>query len=264
VKTKLRRSLLQGVGLLLVLAGLIVAWIAIPLHVYDGFESTRLSWLRWSRYRFEPGAVASENEVVRSGKRALAITIHSGDRFEHGVEGNACTERAELMEAWWLFSRTRRTYAYSFSLYLPKDFPQTKERLVLAQWRQFCEARRCRPDRPVLAIRYEDGQLQVTRQDQDEKIVLYQGSQDVRGKWMDFRFVTRFDSSANGSVDAFLNGEEIVRYRGPTVFSPSPGYPRRGFVYFKTGLYRDALNEPPWTIYIDEYRKDQCSTNECP
>ena len=254
---------MQGLGLLLVSAGLLATWIGIPLHVYDGFESTRLSWLRWSRSRFEPGAVASENEVVRSGGRALAITVHAGDRFERGVDGSASTERAELMEAWWLFSRTGRTYAYAFSLYLPKDFPQTKERLVLAQWRQLCEARRCRPDRPVLAIRYEDAHLQVTRQDQDEKIVLFQGSEDVRGKWMDFRFVTRFDSGTNGSVDALLNGQAIVSYRGPTLFRPGPGYPRKGLVYFKMGLYRDALNEPPWTMYIDEYHKDQCLTNGC-
>jgi Polysaccharide lyase len=123
---------------------------------------------------------------------------------------------------------------------------------------------RARPIGPFLAIRYEDGQLQVTRQDKDEKVVLYQGSEDVRGKWMDFRFVTHFDSGAEGSVDAFLNGQEIVRYRGPTVFPPGPGYPRGGLVYFKMGLYRDALNEPPWTIYIDEYRKDQRSTSGCP
>jgi hypothetical protein len=135
VNIRLRPKLLQSLGLLLILAGLVVAWVAIPLHVYDGFESSRLSWLLWSRYRFAPGAVTSEDEVVRSGKRAVAITVHSGDRFEQGVDGSASTERAELMEAWWLFSRTGRTYAYSFSLYLPKDFPQTTERLVLAQWR---------------------------------------------------------------------------------------------------------------------------------
>jgi hypothetical protein len=183
----------------------VVALVAIPLHIYDGFESSRLSWVRWSRYRFAPGAVVSEDQVVRSGKSALAITVHSGDRFELGLDGNASTERAELMEALWLFSHTGRTYIYSFSLYLPDDLPQTSERLVLAQWRQLCEARRCQPDRPILAIRYEDGRLQVTRQNQDKKMILYQGSEDVRGRWLDFRFMTRFDASSDGCVDATLN-----------------------------------------------------------
>jgi hypothetical protein len=155
------------------------------------------------------------------GERSLAITVHPGDRFEFGVDGSASTERAELMEAPWLFSHTSRAYLYFFSVYLPNDFPQTTERLVLAQWRQSCEARRCQPDRPVLAIRYQDGQLQVTRQSQELKIVLYQGSEDVRGRWLDFRFVVRFDSDATGSIDARLNGREIVHYRGAMVFQPS-------------------------------------------
>ena len=255
---------------LLVLISFVVALLvfgaflrAIPLHVYDGFESTTLSRLRWSRSRFEPGAVVSQGQFVRAGRRALAITVHSGDRYEQGIEGSASTERAELMEAWWLLSRTGRTYVYSFSLYLPQDFPMTAERLVLAQWRQLCEASRCRPDRPIVAIRYEDGRLLVTRQNQDEKVILYQGTEEVRGRWLDFRFVMRFDAGADGRIDATLNGAKIVNYGGPTVFQAAPGYPRHGLVYFKTGLYRDAQHEPPWTIYVDEYRKDECRTAAC-
>lgn len=236
---------------------------AVPLHIYDGFETAELNRARWSRFRFEPGAVVSEEQVVRAGRRALAITVHSGDRFEQGIEGSASTERAELMEAWWLFSHTGRTYAYAFSLYLPADFPVTSERLVLAQWRQLCEASRCRPDRPVVAIRYEDGRLQVSRQNQDQKVVLYQGEDEVRGRWLDFRFVMRFDAGADGRIDGALNGAKIVEYRGPTLFQAAPGYPRNGLVYFKTGLYRDARGEKPWTMYVDEYQKDQCPTPGC-
>jgi hypothetical protein len=258
------KKFLQWIAAALLVVFVIVASLrAIPLHVYDGFESSRLSW-RWSHYRFEPRAVVTQESVVRSGRRALAITVHSGDRFEQGVDGNASTERAELMEAWWLFSRTGRAYSYTFSLYLPADFPQTSERLVIAQWKQVCEALHCRPDNPILSIRYEDGRLQVTRQDEAQKSVVYQGLEDVRGRWLDFRFVTRFDSANSGSIDATLNGQQIVRYRGPTAYQPAHGYPRHGLVYFKTGLYRDALHAPPWTIYVDEYRKDQCSTISCP
>ena len=249
-------------GLLLALIVLFLCHILVPLHVYDGFESGGLSRWRWLRMRFEPGAVASEERVVRAGKRALAITVHSGDRRE-AMAGSAPTERAELMETPWLFSRTGRTYVYSFSLFLPQDFPQTSERLVLAQWRQLCEAKHCEPDRPILAVRYEDGRLQVTRQEQDEKVVLYQGAEEVRGRWLDFRFVTRFSADATGRIDATLNGAPIVSYRGTTAFRVAHGYPRNGLVYFKTGLYRDALGEPPWTMYVDEFEKLQCGNDNC-
>jgi Polysaccharide lyase len=242
---------------------IIIALRTIPIHVYDGFESPRLSWTRWSRWRFAPGAVVPEGTVVRSGHRALAVTVHSGDRYEAASDSGDATERAELMESWWLFSHTGRTYSYSFSLYIPADFPQSSERLVIAQWKQVCEALRCRPDNPILAIRYEDGRLRVTRRDQQGTQKLYEGSEDVRGRWLDFRFVTRFDSTPEGSIDATLDGKAIVHYRGPTAYQPAHGYPLHGLVYFKTGLYRDARREEPWTIYVDEYRKDQCPVSGC-
>jgi hypothetical protein len=235
----------------------------IPMHVYDGFESHHLSGLRWSNRRFEPGAVVSQEGVVRSGRRALAITVHSGDRPEAATQAGAATERDELMESWWLFSRLRRTYVYSFSLYLPNDFPQTSERLVIAQWRQLCEGSPCVPDNPILALRYQLGRLQVTRNDEHGKALLYQGDEDVRGRWVDFRFVTRWDSTDKGTIDATLDGRGVVHYEGPTTYQPGPGHPRRALIYFKTGLYRDALHEPPWTMYVDEYRKDQCDASGC-
>ncbi|HTZ98109.1 MAG TPA: heparin lyase I family protein [Terriglobales bacterium] len=235
----------------------------IPIHVYDGFESPHLSHFLWTDRRFEPGGVVSEESVVRSGRSALAITVRSGDRPEAASESSAATERDELMESWWLWSRTGRTYVYSFSLYLPNDFPQTSERLVIAQWRQLCEGSPCIPDNPILALRYEIGRVQVTRNDEHGKMLLYQGNEDVRGKWLDFRFVTRWDATSAGAIDATLQGREIVHYQGATIYQPGPGHPKHALIYFKTGLYRDALHEPAWTMYVDEYRKDECSASGC-
>lgn len=246
-----------------VIAVLICAAIAlrtIPIHVYDGFESPRLSWARWSRWRFVPGAVTSETSIVRSGRRALAISVHNGDRYEAAsAEGNA-TERDELMESLWLTSRIGPTYTYSFSLYIPEGFPQKPERLVIAQWKELCW--RCHPDNPVLAIRYDSGVLRITRRDDRESQELFRDTEEVRGQWLDFRFVIQFDFTDQGIVDATLDGRRIVHYRGPTVYRAPRGR-FLGRVYFKTGLYRDVLGEPPWTIYVDEYRKDQCPAGGC-
>lgn len=242
---------------------LILASSFIPLHVYDSFESPHLNRLHWLNRRFEPGAVVTEERVVRSGRRALAITVHSGDRPEAASDQGAATERDEIMEAWWLFSRAGRSYVYSFSLFLPANFPQTSERLVIAQWRELCESSPCVPDNPVLALRYESGHLQVTRNDEGGKKLLYQRNEDVRGQWLDFRFVTRWDSTNNGTVEGTLDGRGILRYKGPTLYQAGHGHPQHGLIYFKTGLYRDALHESPWTMYVDEYRKDQCSADGC-
>ena len=234
---------------------------AIPLHVYDGFESSGLSW-RWSTMRLVDGSVRPEQRIVHSGHQSLAITVHSGDRHEDASDNGAATERDEIMESWWLYSRIGRTYVYSFSLFLPEDLPSNANRLVIAQWRQLCEARRCRPDNPILALRYQEGMLEITGQHDQERHVLYQSGGNCKGRWLDFRFVIKFDQR-EGSVFATLDGAPIVDYKGPTVFAVAHGYPEHGPVYFKTGLYRDALNNPPWTLYVDDYRKDECPDTGC-
>ena len=81
---------------------------------------------------------------------------------------------------------------------------------MIAQWRQLCEARRCRPDYPILALRLESAHLRVTRRDEGGGHV-YEGSQDARGRWLDFRFLVKFDSTS-GSVNATLDGKTIVHY----------------------------------------------------
>jgi len=259
MKTFLKTSVAALVLGFLALAAL--RWI--PVHIYDGFESPGLSWSRWSTHRLVPGAAVVQDKIVRTGQSALAVTVRSGDRYEAASDDGAASERDELLESWWLYSRTGESYVYSFSVYLPRDFPQNALRLVIAQWKQLCMADSCRPDNPILAIRYTGGRLSITRHDEHGSAVLYQGVDDVRGQWLDFRFVTRFDPGGQGSIDGSLDGREIVHYRGPTVYQPARGYPRHGRVYFKFGLYRDALQQPPWTIYLDEYRKDQCAVSGC-
>ena len=227
------------------------------IHVYDGFESGGLS-SHWSESRMVSGSFRVQSDVVRAGRSAGEITAHSGDRREAASDDGNATERDELMEAWWLFAHMHRTYRYSFSLYLPADFPIVPTRLVLAQWKQLCEWTRCRPRSPVLAIRYQDGELFITRYDEHARSILYSTKQEMRGRWLDFRFETRFSRDQDGQIDAWLNGEPIVHYKGPTVYQQQRGYPAHGLVYFKMGLYRDEMQQP-MTIFVDEYRKDELS-----
>jgi len=259
---RLRKILLTLLSTsLLIILSAVVARRTIPLHIHDDFESPGLSW-RWTTLRLMPGSAQLERQNVRSGHQALAITVHDGDRYEAASASGAATERDELMENWPLFSRTGHTYVYSFSFFLPDDLPSTANRLIIAQWRQLCEARHCSPDYPIIAIRYQQGGLEVTRQDDQGRHVLFQSDQNYKGQWLDFRFVIKFDA-ARGGIRATLNREPIVNYDGPTLFAPQPGYPVAGSIYFKTGLYRDALHDRPWTIYVDDYRKDQCSESGC-
>lgn len=225
------------------------------VHVYDGFESAKLS-SHWMKLKMVPGSFVSQSQVVRAGYRAGEITLHSGDLHEDASDCCAANERDELMERWRYFSHFHRRYRYSFSLYLPPDFPVVPIRLVIAQWKQLCEWRGCRPDSPILAIRYQAGELFITRQDEHDIQTLYSTKQELRGRWLDFQFETNFSPRADGAIDAWLNGAPICHYRGPTVYQPQFGYPSDGLIYFKTGLYRNEMSQP-MTIFVDEYRKDE-------
>jgi hypothetical protein len=264
-KLKSRRIMLfAGVFVLLLVTGgaIRIAWLLYrPVHVQDGFEKPKLG-SNWITERMVPGAFSTQSEIVRSGCCAGQITVRPNDRLEEASDDGAATERDELMEAPQYWSQSGKTYEYSFSLYLPSDFPIVEKRLVIAQWKQLCEWGSCRPDNPVLAIRYVGGVLFVTRKNDDGEKKVYSSQGETRGRWLDFRFVTRFSQGQDGAIDGWMNGQQIVQYRGITAYRAARGYPAHGFFFFKMGLYRDLMKQP-MTIYLDDFRKDQCATSTC-
>jgi len=226
------------------------------IDVYDGFETATLSRI-WDIDRFEPGAVTFQSNILRAGRAAAKIVLHSRDKFEAGINGDADSERAELSEPVKLFSRENKTYQYSFSMFIPPDFPVVPTRLIIAQWKQYCNGHvPCSNDAPIIAVRYASGALQITHQTGPHRAVLFQTAENPRGKWTDFQFQIRFTTHANGLLRAWLNGAQVVDYQGVNAYpeNPSTGYADPSLFYFKMGLYRDVMAHP-MTIYIDEYRK---------
>jgi len=228
------------------------------IDVYDGFETPGLS-KAWETTGFVPGGVTMQTEIARSGRSALKIVVHSRDKFEAGINGDNDSERAELKEARRLMSKENVTYEQSFSVFFPTDFPIVRTRLVIAQWKQQCPERgNCENDCPVVSIRYASGVLKITHQTGAVQKSLFKVNDDLRGKWIDFRFQTRFSTNANGRILAWLNDRQVVDYTGVNAYpeSAATGYPIPSRFYFRMGLYRDVMAEP-MTIYIDEYRKSQ-------
>ena len=223
--------------------------------VADGFETGTLSKI-WGTWRFVPGAVEFQSACVKSGKRAIKITLHPGDQMAD--EKGTVLERAELTESAKLVSLEDSVYEHSFSLFLPRDFPVVPTRLVIAQWKQYCASGDCAIDNPVIALRYESGEFRVTLKTQPKTLTLYSQNEDIRDQWLDFRFRICFSRTRDGHVSAWLNNQEIIDYTGITAYSEDYGYPAPGYFYFKIGLYRDHMNLP-MTIYIDDYRKKQIS-----
>lgn len=92
------KSTLKLAGLFMLLLIVLAASLRhVPIHVHDGFETPHLSW-RWSRAKLIRGAAMYERSIVRSGHSALAITVHSGDKYEAASDDGLANERAELLE----------------------------------------------------------------------------------------------------------------------------------------------------------------------
>ena len=140
--------------------------------VYDNFEGTSLSKL-WDTTKFVKGSVQIQSHIVHSGQRAVAVTLHEGEKFEAGNATSEPSERAELLEAENLLSKENANYEYAFSMFIPADFPIVPTRLVLAQWKQNCKQETCSDAHPVLALRYENGVIIITMQTSKEKKTIY-------------------------------------------------------------------------------------------
>ena len=195
-----------------------------------------------------------QSKKVRGGKNAAMITLRTGDVVEAATNKDKATERDELLESWQLYSIEGVKYEYQFSMFLPDSFPILPVRLVIAQWKQlgfFSEYG------PVLALRYQSGRLFITLQTDTIRHTLWEVNEEVRNRWLDFTFQIRFSRQANGEVKAFLNGIQIVNYKGITSYSWTFWHlPIKNRYYFKMGLYRDRIPEP-MSIYIDQYKKQE-------
>jgi hypothetical protein len=215
--------------------------------IYDNFEGDGLNPI-WKTTKFEKGRIEFQSEVVRKGKRAICITINEGDKLEEN------TERDELLLNKKLGSLEGEEFSYEFSMFIPEDFPIVPTRLVIAQWKQDEGENDAKINNPVLAIRYSSGKLHITAKTDEKKRYLWSTNEEVRGKWLDFKFQIKFSRSGNGYVKALLNEEEIINYKGVTAYGEDAGYPENSNFYFKMGLYRDTMKES-MRIYIDEFKK---------
>ena len=206
-----------------------------------------------------------ERRVARAGRQAVAVTVHSHDKFEAGRDGNLDNERDELREASNLNSRQNVPYEFSFSMFFPQDFPIVPTRLVIAQWKQICpsETGPCADQSPVLALRYVDGTLRITQTVGGKQTTLYRQSAEFRNRWLDFRIRARFTPGADGHEAIWLGDNQIVDYTGVTANREDVpgGYPNPSAFFFKMGLYRDLMAQP-MTVYIDEYRKRELRNGE--
>jgi len=221
-------------------------------NLYDGFEGDKLKDF-WDLRKLEEGSFKLQSRIARKGKKSVKITIKKGDRIEK-CKNCKTSERDELVERKELGPEEGKSYEYSFSVYIPKNFPIVHTRLVIAQWKQNEMDDKVNVDNPIIALRYVDDVLRITLQTSKEKVNLFKKRGDIRGKWIDFKFHLKFTRKKSGFVKAWMNRKKIIDFKGVTAYSEKYGYSKPGYFYFKMGLYRDRMDKP-MTIYFDEYKK---------
>jgi hypothetical protein len=229
------------------------------IDVSDSFDKPGLSSI-WSTDRMEIQSFEIQSKIVHNGTGAAKISLKTGDTFEPGQEKDKPTERDELLEATRLVSVEGSEYEFRFSMFLPDTFLISPVRLVLAQWKEFCVGDSCHNDSPIVALRYSSGILAISLQTGDHRSNLYETSDEIRNRWIDFKFLLLFSSEQNGELIAYIDGKEVVNYKGTTSYQESRGYTlKKNRYYFKMGLYRDIIPEP-MCIYIDDYSKKEISS----
>lgn len=84
--------------------------------------------------------------------------------------------------------------------------------------------------------------------------------QAVQGRWIDIVLHTNFAAGSDGFVNAWVDGEQVCRYRGPVIADPATGRHidhRRGiFINFSERWNRTRAGQakPTLIAYFDEYR----------
>ena len=228
-----------------------------PWALVDGFESPELRGDIWSDRRLLPGALAIQERVVRSGARAVAITVLPGhDPLNDG------SDRAELAETEAVHLHAGLEVWYGFSMLIAGPIATDGNRLVIGQWHQSFAGS------PFVAQRFRDGVFHITVQDGDCRVwIAWQPDGDPPGRrgcrveverfadlprsdsgWIDMAYRIRADPDGDGLVEVWANGRRIARATGAI------GHDGMRRQFFKFGPYRDPVAYAT-TVYLDNFRR---------
>ncbi|MBX3256821.1 MAG: polysaccharide lyase [Chitinophagaceae bacterium] len=200
------------------------------------------------------------DSVARDGKYSLRVELHSTDPIvSKGKRAELTTSAIELSPAKW---------SYSFSTYLPVDYPTDPSYEIIAQWHEVADAHlgeksrtppislQIQNGRWVLSIKWATDPVNTSKSlSGAKKIDLGEAARNI---WTDWKFIIYFSYKEDGYIELWKNNEPFVCYNGPNYYNDEMG------PYFKIGLYKSQwkrsmpkLNISPRVIYIDNILIDK-------
>ena len=150
-------------------------------------------------------------------------------------------ERSELLQE----NTYRQTYSgkeywYGWSIYVPEDCPDiTPTRNYLGQWHEKSSYAVAWMVEKMGNSLYLNGHGFTAFATHNNSVSLYKNqwtlvSDDLKGKWNRLEFHVKWSRDNDGFMYVWVNGKQIVEYRGPTMKESS--------VYFKYGIYRSFMS----------------------
>jgi hypothetical protein len=216
----------------------------LPIGLSDSFAKDHVAsfWMPPLKkyYTYEPGHIAMFRDGT-TGNRAARVSVQPGD------VRNGNTERDEL-DLPMLRLGGRELY-YSWRFMLGEDFGVSRNRIVIAQWKQsalFTQSPvislRVKEQRLVLGVR----NLTLGLSDNDRMEFTLEEVMEV-GKWYDVTFGLLFSHGMDGFVKVWVKGRKVATFLGPTMSTADEGY-----FDFHFGVYRDLWNATQ-TLLLDGF-----------
>jgi len=203
----------------------------------------------WSVKRLAgPHSALVQSKVVRVGTRACRFELQPGDYVSQG-------HRAELRDPF--NARWEEEVWYGFSTQLcPHDRLAPGVGCVLAQWHD--QAKLGDPSgKPPIAVRYLDGVMRVTgaygkfaSPDPDVRYEFARIPDFATGVWHDFVFRVYWSRQGTSEIEAWLNRERFIAWRGPLAYENEAEGP-----YFKLGVYWSPPGDRPVVVFHDNYSR---------
>jgi len=252
----------------------------------DDFEDGQLSH-HWSLKHILGGSHAYTRSAVATGRQALLLTVHHGDKQAEGAESDRCSERAELMEPSPAILGIGPDLWYGFALYLPADLPPIDRRLILAQIKQ-PSAGVIPPSDPNATAGYKSGNpvvalrlRQIKSASGDDLLcfsvtpgndgethkqhiaIVQLKRADAVGRWHNIVLHAKImpKDKVKSRLDFWFDDQAVPRQpdmQGPIAIGYAQAEP---VSYFKIGPYRDQAKpssaevDKPWTFGLDAFKR---------
>ena len=257
------KSRIEGIVPAVLIATLCAAPAGAMNLIDETFDSGTLESTEWSRSLDGSGrnmSLSFTTDPAREGHKAVKLTLEVPDR-----NFSVLRNELQLRNPNPSIGDTGKEYTYTFSQFVPQDWPTSDLPIEVAQFH--VEGEEGEAGRgPVLAFLIVDGKYKITQRWSNKRIVRPEDTGKAshftslaKDQWTDWRVNVRWSWGDPDEPEGFLriwkNGTLVVNETGPNCYND------RASRYFKWGLYTrsawargGSFKADTYTLYVDQMK----------